>query len=104
MGRIPVLVVAEQLESDKPPTDNNYKLSTKGEKDLKALGATKSRKKLEENGLLKKDNHSRQDSPLNGSLLEGLYSTQCRVDRKQAKSSVLLTSEAENRRGDCQSS
>lgn len=39
MGRIPVLVVAEQLESDKPPTDNNYKLSTKGEKYLKALGS-----------------------------------------------------------------
>lgn len=38
MGRIPVLVVAEQLESDKPPTENNYKLSTKGEKDLKAPG------------------------------------------------------------------
>lgn len=47
MGRIPVLVVAEQLESDKPPTDNNYKLSTKGGKELKALG---SNKKQEETG------------------------------------------------------
>lgn len=39
MGRIPVTVVAEQLESDKPPTDNNYKVATKREKkEFKALG------------------------------------------------------------------
>lgn len=33
MERIPVLVVAEELESDEPPTNNTYKLSTKGEKE-----------------------------------------------------------------------
>lgn len=50
-GRIPVLVVAENLESDKPATKNNYKLSTKGGgKYLKALG--RNQKKGEAGGKL----------------------------------------------------